>query len=524
LCHADLGAYFQLMRQRPFAVRICLLCLACGTFLETHSAEQTRFRNLLKTYHCAEFISEDRGMILDIARLSNHGTAAVDSLTSDTTRSSQNAIGVLAAFELARRTGAQKRDREETHAVSLAALHHTAIHSVHGLKSPGGLICPGNDPNDTNCIYTGGGQSFSDTDTVTVSVDLRGAHRYMSSYFIKPQQPLSPFFTLDATADWSASFRSDQNVSPGIPDADLSDKYIGNTSTGALCGQISPGAGLGRQANVTPLYQALELEQELMRCGALRFPLSDSALLTIAALVARNDSYKLRGPERFKTFKEALDSLIFHDAAVDTANLHYLSHFPVKRLLLHNEAPFMSGARFSLFGRESVAASLSRLHSTYRNTLGGSSSDAVAFSHTVRQSARLLCDFRAGLPLTLRWFVSIGGEKTLLSSVAGEGLARDNESLGEELAEANWSFLSSFAASSRLIVYAGADRIASRVVLPKDWPTRSWLAANFQIEDYLSMSITFSLHHADTLDGVGLAGTPRVYEGPSASVRVFYGF
>ena len=503
----------------PAVFALVLVPTAYGRELSRFKRIANRYDNLhvLHEYRCAEF---------DIMRLVDPGRREVDSsMRLDTTFRFHKAIDAGLSCQIRTSRSGAVHDFNLDQAFRLAASHTTVGFSLRGYQAPP-QPCP-----DTSefCIPSSSFARIEDFDTVTTQGGASGRHAMSLIRYFPARGTMAPFLTLNGSSAWRAAYFIEQNTEPLLPDTLMPDlmpyKYYKKAIQAIGQMEATAGAGLGRQKNMTYVYQAFAMEKELKKSGVIQFNLADATIHAIAKLCALSSAYRIRKHEEFRIFKSALDSLIALDGAGDAEKLKYFSQFQVKRLLLRNSPPFFAGPQVSLEAGGTFFTEGIRYEKTYPYDQFNRYDDTLKNAVLVRGGAAAGVRGSWGIAVSERWFLDVACEKRLVSAARSLEFFPGGTFDAANLVQADWSLISAYWVSTRLLVQTAFEHILALVAVPNEWPYHSWLALDFLIEDNFSLRAQFSLFNARIADRsyiTAIAAPP--YHGLGAAFTASYGF
>ncbi len=275
----------------------------------------------------------------------------------------------------------------------------------------------------------------------------------------------------------------------GIPDPELKmDRFRITREQGTLFLDLSPAVGIGRQKNVTPLYQVFKLEKELLRKGAINFPLSDKTMLAIAQLLARHNTYTLKKMDATKEFKRILDSIIVLDGAIERERLRYVSPLELKKIILCQVPPLMAKPQAALFTTSRMVPRAAHSETVYPYGVTTDAADtsyiAGSFTYEHLLGLRAAC----GIPLTSWWFLDLKAYRNLLATDTKiDFLTAHDHVRWNNVLDMRWDMQTSFWPINWMLLNIGIDNLPSWLCVPRATPLSTYLASHFFIEDYCSL-------------------------------------
>ncbi|MBD3314333.1 MAG: hypothetical protein GF344_00980, partial [Chitinivibrionales bacterium] len=287
-------------------------------------AEPLRIREVLAEFENHTYLTENRGVGLDVFFLAEPKIVALHprghELTFDTTSTHGRIMAGKAFFMIGRAQSDEKGFVEQGFRGTVQLEHYNRDSLMRGYISKG-IAADG-----------ASGQLVDGYDTVSITTSLSAQGHWAARAYVSEVYAALPYVAFDIDAHVRAAEVREENFDPFFPLVEgteiyHTDKYkLGREELG-VAAVLSPSIGLGRRTNVTHLNAAFALERELKRCGAIHFSLADVTLARIAALLSRNDSYRLKNLPVARRFKAELDAILRTDAAVAPGNLTCLSPF-----------------------------------------------------------------------------------------------------------------------------------------------------------------------------------------------------
>jgi hypothetical protein len=362
-------------------------------------------------------------------------------------------------------------------------------------------------------------------DTSEINAGIEGAHFYSYTRFFGPLERPESFVNCAVTANWQAQYLRQENHLSGFPDAVLPLRYHKNALRERLETKTIFSAALGRRSNVTPVYQAMMIEKEMKKCGAIRFDLSDSTIIKISRLAAERGGCILHKHEEIRRFKGTLDSIVSVDVAADKERLKYLSLFGIKRLMLMRMPAFFGGTRAGLKAEGVLTTEFTQFKNEFWDNFGMDHTDTSGYTAGLEGDAVVSFFGGWGIPAAKRIFLDITVSKPAVSAQKGLDFYYDREFDSDRLFRVYWGLESTFLISSALLASIGCEQAPASIILPVDWPGHSWVNVDMMLEDNFSIRVSLTAYHREVSD-ILISGTISGHEINGFGLGLFmsYGF
>ncbi len=338
-------------------------------------------------------------------------------------------------------------------------------------------------------------------DTTTHSIKA-GAHfrKGIERYDIVPWKS-DPFLQCLSHSEALVSHQKRKGFEPGLEalgiDSLREDFSTIRDQQVKLNSDLILGCGLGKHTYVAPLYQALKLEGILKRDNVIQRDLSDETIHAIARLLAQTNSYKSKGHQAVQTFKKELDSVIIQDSAITEQSLRYVSPLRINRALLYKSPYLFKGPKFTIYSKNRLSTGLHWSDTSFpHDAIGVGDSDYVdtqgfCKSFTYRQALGMRLDL--GIPVKKFMYLNISGYRHLFASDKRIKDYYDNhEIFWDEVLDIRWDMYALFWRVNALMIKIGVKNMPTWCFVPRKQPHTSYITANLFIENYLTLSSTFS--------------------------------
>jgi hypothetical protein len=492
---------------------VIVLLLFFAALPPNTSSEPSRFKRIFDASDYIFNSSAKRNASLDINFSRRHSPIAIDS-TLDST--SYNSVNYDAVFSLAK-----TRSSTDTFIETRSQSSFTSLliqRQINEYLYLGHINNPGE------------GQAYDqlDTEKIISSVPslFLGSWQYQKQWREYPGIPSSGkqpgFFTWGIENNIQSRYIHSENIDPFIPDSLLFSKFTQNTLQGGIHSSVSAGIGFGRPKTINYLLDAFAIERRLKQNNVIAFPLDDKTMEKISILIAQFDSYQIKKPEIFKTFKKELDSILIKDVSTNKKNLKRLSEFDLKRIILRNMPRYEQGIRGTILISEDISNQWEIIKYEQRDWFD--TTDLDSSTNLFAHSAKLHMNLNAGWVFNQYLFCHIDFDKPLFI----EKNFPDNpfyyvKDPGMFLISGEvtfWPF-------SPLILTAGFKNISFKQFSPHTDPEKLFVRTESLIEDYVSINFTLSLLAKQTLP---LADLPqhdsqsRVGNGIGLNLSIRYAF
>ncbi len=438
-------------------------------------ADQERFIRILKHYTGYDFTHEKRNITLNYATNNNPEVQRI--LKSDTAAFREKLQQFNVSF--------QTKKRHNSPSLEKTTLLHVGFNSIY-----------------TYLQHLPEGSEYY-LDTLSYLLELNGKFNFdISRHFIRDGRIKTPFIELLSAIHAQAYYTREKGFDPDAALLDLNvfkEDFINTRQQNAtIFIDISPGAGIGKQVNVLPVYQVFRLEEELLKKKLAHFPLSDKTLIAIAELLAKNNSYAFKKLEKTKKFKNKIDSIIIKDEAVGKENLRYISPLDIKKILLCNVPLLMAKPRLRLFTTSRMIPMVERNEIDHPYDNQNYYTDTTFIDFKFRYEHLLGMDARWGVPLTKYWFLDLYAVRNLLSTDKEIDFYDQNNNIEwDEVLDIRMHIQTSFWITNWLLLNTGAANLPTWLGVPHQWPYRSFFSCNLFVEDYLSLTATLSYYNKE---------------------------
>jgi hypothetical protein len=455
------------------------------------SAELSRFQNILSLYNGYEYLIEDRQSNFDFIYFKQDPDVIRDDSRGTSVSYHRSYLQAMMSFQKDGIQGDSASQKSSSFSIGLSIDSRERGFSERELNPQGSAAF------------------YDEIDTIAKSFTCRGAlRRNYRGYFGAAGRSGPGYASVGIDADWTISYAREENVEPGFPDSLMpSGKFIDRRIGCQGGAAVEPALGWGRQRNVSYVYYALELERELIKKGAVLFPLSDRRLARIADLLARNHTFRLRDYTRIEKFKSDLDSLLTGDEAVNRAGLRLISPFEIKDVLMHFVPGFYERPRIELYARAGIAWDAGHNDIHYPPNIWQDFTDSAFNSVHLGHDAQLGLRAVDGFAVSRYLFLVLGVSKPLVSKNTGPEFFTNGAFDWRKAADFRWTIEALFWHPRffylTMFTHLAIDGLPAYGVVPIQWPYRLALRETFFLEDYFSVDIEPSLlllprYNADT--------------------------
>lgn len=486
-------AHRMVMTARSPSLRTVLTLILA--FAAGGTAEPSRARRVLGKLSGHLYRTEERGIGMDVGYYTEPEGVSLypapnDSTVFDTSLTHRRTLGGEIFYVV------ERMESDEWAEVERSLIGGYRVEHDHHDSLVRGYVPPGISIGGDNFSYA---QPVNGYDTVSISViDYTRLH-WAARCYMAGAAVAWPHLALGVDVNIRAAAIREENYDPFLPIVEgteelHSDKYKKRREEIDAGVVLSPGIGFGRRVNATHVNAAFQLERELKRCGAISFSLADTTIALIAELLSRNDSYRLRDLVVTRRFKAELDSILLTDAAVVPEQLRCLSPFVPRNLVVHRSSPVLVGGDVMLQARQRVDGAVFREKTRFPYVAGGGETferDGAALGHSAMLGVRA----RWGTLLTRNWSVSLAAEKRLFSSHDHLEWYRNGAVDWQRLMETDWSAETALWGGAWLRLNAGVEHVLCRLVVPREWPYRSFVGVEGFIEDYVGIEFSMAWYH-----------------------------
>ena len=469
-------------------------------------AGQPRFMNIVRQYENHEYFLNKRNVTLDFNFLNKNNKPLINPENTDTAQYRDNYKNVSLAFHLKKLYGSPFKIKGN----EFSAIFN-GIYDIH--------------ENTSDLV-------ISFLDTVTYIFEIKGKYDFNILKYLSTNNQKTPFIQLASSINGSAVYSRKNDylalIDPHLPDSFKSDREIIRNQKATAIIDLTPAIGIGKQSLLTPVYQVFRLEEKLIRNGLADRKLSDKTLISLAELLAKNNSYTLKKHDKIKEFKTKVDSIVIKDEAVKKEKLRYVSPLEIKKILLGKTPVFYSKPLLRLFTTSRILANVSRVEIEYPYDVYNEFNDTSFTQPKFCYEHLVGMDFVWGIPVTHYWFINFKGTRNLLSTDNEIDFYNDDKQLKwDNVLDARWNIQSSLWLTNWLLIQLGLNNLPAWIVIPRELPYHSYMNLTIFVEDYLSLTTAISSYnyrpkHYSYLNWYEPAN--RIYTGTVCNISATYNF
>jgi hypothetical protein len=280
-------------------------------------------------------------------------------------------------------------------------------------------------------------------------------------------------------------------LDPELPDSEKTERHILRQQNLTVVADLCLSVGLGRQQNISPVYQALQVEKRLLNNGVSDFILSDSSLCRMAQFLANQNSYTLRKPQKAQIFKKGLDSTLMKDVAIEKRNLRHISSMEIRKIITRTIPLFFIKPTVRLFSFSRLITDFMRYDLSYPYDHNNQYPDTVFIKPALSYRHLIGLDADWGYPLGHRLFFSAHATRFLLSTEETlHFIDHEKKTINaDEVLDMRWNLGLSLWLSDWLMLQTSAQNWPSWLCIPRSWPMLVEVRVSAFLEDYLSFSL-----------------------------------
>lgn len=433
------------------------------------NAEENRFNRIIRLYDNYNYFEERRNIIFDIKNIIDNNLRYIYPLSSDTAFFNSTDINTLLGLKLRRSL--------ETYLKEKRRLFFTALKI---------------EKNDKKYQFN---TSTYFLDTTSYLFKLQGRYTYrLSKYLRSNKKKPAVFLQIGTNINSAISHSKKRGYDKDLESIDndtitiLKSDWINKRRQNAtLLSHFTGGVGVGKQMNISPVYQIVMLEKRLIKQGVISCRFSEKTAVEIAKLLAENSSYTLTKLEKLKEFKSKLDTIIIKDPSIKKENLRYISPLEIRKILLCNPPVLVSKPKVRLYTTSHVAFEVNRIDNEYPYGEFGIYNDTSYFKSKLQYEHLLGVDFVWGIPFTRYWFLDMKAVRHLLSTDKKIDFYDNDKLKWDEVLDFRWDIQSSLWFTNWILIRLGMKNLPAWIAIPRESPCMSYMHVTLFIEDYLSL-------------------------------------